>query len=65
MVSSVEIILYIVLGCIIGIVYSLRRVIMLERRILNMDYKLSKLFGKRYLNKIPKPKRSTKKRNRH
>ncbi len=60
MVSSVELILYIVLGCIIGIIYSLRRVVMLERKILSIDYKLSKIFGKRYLAKVPRPRKRRK-----
>ena len=40
-------ILYILLGAIAGIVYSLRRIYMLERKILEIDRKITELLKKK------------------
>jgi hypothetical protein len=53
------IILYIMLGAVVGMIYGLRRIFILERRILSIDAKVSRLLGK----KVMKPtKKTTKKK---
>lgn len=40
---SVDLVLYVMLGAIIGMIYSLRRVIILEHRIIDMEQRIVKL----------------------
>ncbi len=47
LVFKIEIVLYIILGGLVGLIYGLRRVLLMERRIIQMDKKLAKLIEKR------------------
>lgn len=44
---QVKIVLYIILGGLIGLVYGLRRALMLERRIVQMDKRITKAIERR------------------
>jgi hypothetical protein len=41
--EQITIILYVMLGAVVGMIYSLRRIFILERRILALDVKITKL----------------------
>ncbi|MDD5177832.1 MAG: hypothetical protein PHT54_00935 [Candidatus Nanoarchaeia archaeon] len=43
--DQITIILYVMLGAVVGMIYSLRRIFILERRILALDVKITKLIG--------------------
>lgn len=65
---EIELILYILLGAVAGMIYSLKRVLRLERVILEMDRKISKKLGIKAFSSNPEVKvvrkRVTKKRGR-
>ncbi len=42
---NVELILYVMLGAVIGMVYALRRIIMMEHRIIDMEKTIIKVDG--------------------
>ncbi|MFH1332510.1 MAG: hypothetical protein ABIH63_04490 [archaeon] len=44
---KIEIVLYIILGGLVGLVYGLRRVIMMERRIIDLEKKITKALEKK------------------
>jgi len=72
---EVKLILYILLGAVAGMLYSLKRVLRLERMIISLDEKISKKLGiklkgdstvkvvrKRVTKKKAKPKKKAKKK---
>ena len=71
---EIKLILYILLGAVAGMLYSLKRVISMERLILSMDEKISRKLGvkksgptvkvvsKRVTKKKAKPKRKAKRK---
>lgn len=46
-ITNVELILYVMLGAVGGMIYGLKRILVLERRILDIDMKLSLLLNKK------------------
>ncbi len=44
---KIEIVLYIILGGLVGLIYGLRRVLLMEKRIIQMDRRIAKLIEKR------------------
>lgn len=44
---KIEIMLYIILGGLVGLVYGLKRALMLERRIISMDRKIARLLERK------------------
>lgn len=44
---KIEIVLYIILGGLVGLVYGLRRVLMMERRIIAIDKKIARLIQRK------------------
>jgi len=44
---KIEIVLYIILGGLVGLVYGLRRVLMMEKRIIAIDKKIARLLERR------------------
>ena len=73
---EIKLILYILLGAVAGMLYSLKRVIRMERLIISMDEKISRKLGvkksvptvkvvrKRVTKKKPKKKKARRKRRR-
>lgn len=45
--SGLELLMYIMLGAIIGMIYSIRRILILERRILEVDRKITLMLKKK------------------
>lgn len=44
---QIQLLLYIILGGLIGLVYGLRRVLMMEKKIVQIDRKIAKLLEKK------------------
>ncbi|MDD5331530.1 MAG: hypothetical protein PHE43_01755 [Candidatus Nanoarchaeia archaeon] len=45
--DEIMIALYVVLGAVVGMIYGLRRIFILEKRILLLDAKISRLLGEK------------------
>lgn len=44
---KIEIMLYIIIGGMVGLIYGLKRALMLERKIVSMDRKIAKLLERK------------------
>ncbi|MDD5254002.1 MAG: hypothetical protein PHG05_02765 [Candidatus Nanoarchaeia archaeon] len=49
--DQITVILYVMLGAVVGMIYSLRRIFILERRILALDVKITRLLGNKLKRK--------------
>lgn len=52
--NNIEIVLYILLAAIAGMIFSLRRIFLLEKRILALDKKITSLISRKAIRKTTK-----------